>query len=182
MLWGELGEGRQARGGGHRSGLPPPAAPNAAEGGWELGWGLRLPGAACPERGAAGAPAASGARLRQRGCGWGCAGLCRPAVGEVLCPHAVMSCQVSAPGTSGPVHPSNTAPSTPPLPRHSVSSARSYPPPSQRPHPFFFFSFAAKTLAAVPCLPALSPSPPSPRAAGWEPLGWFWHAMAPEEA
>lgn len=72
-------------------------------------------------------------------------------------------------GPSTPVTPLLPAP----LSRHSFSSARSYPP---APAPAaFYFSCAAKPLAAVPCPPALSPSPPSipSGCSGLRAIGWL---------
>ena len=75
-----------------------------------------------------------------------------------LCLRAVMSCQVSAPGTSRTVHPHNTSPSTSLYPDTAFLLPRPDPP-HQSLHPFAFSSKATCSCAVPACAVPISSDP-----------------------
>lgn len=176
VLWGE---GRQAWGDtGRASCLCGPQSCPRAPRGWELGWGLegrtiQVPGALSAGLQRHWQRAVPG--LCQGGRKRGCTEPCWQAADGAPCPQAVMSCQDSAPGMAGTVHPCNTPPPVSLYPDAAVLL----------PAPTHLASTSVLLLLCSLTMPAgASPSPPSPLvdAAGREPSGCFWHAAAAEEA
>lgn len=143
---GRLGRGARVR---LAASCSPQSCPRAQRG-RELGWGCDRPVLCALSTGLQWHQQCAVAGLSQHGCTRGCNELCWQAVGEAPCPRAVMSCQVSAPGTSGTAHPCNTAASTSLYPDTAFLLPGPIPP--AVPASFLLFLFCSKDACsrAVP--------------------------------